>query len=258
MTGSMFGERLKRVRFVFSKFLEFFWFILFPARLGASRINASKDEYCLLDIREKGLPLIISFAGLGTEYNFKRTLADMDIETNVVYIRDLTHQWYLNDLPGVGSGVDEIARFLKKLIDEVKPSKVVCLGASAGGFAAILYGVLIGANRIIGFSPQTFMTKIGCVRHLDYRWLDRVIQINESGAIRDRKYHDLKGIVIGYQGWISIFYDPLHRLDRVHAERIKEAELCALKGKGHDLVRYLRDSGELRQFIRVSVLDNKL
>ena len=127
---------------------------------------------------EPGLPLIISFAGLGDKYEFKKTLAHHSV--NVIFLRDLSHQWYLNDLPTVGCGVSEISKFLSDRIIELKPPKVVAIGTSAGGFAAMLYGALLKVDSICVFSPQSFRSKLLCLLTWDYRWLDRVVDIYEG------------------------------------------------------------------------------
>ena len=127
---------------------------------------------------ESGLPLIISFAGLGDKYEFKKTLAHHSV--NVIFLRDLSHQWYLNDLPTVGCGVSEISKFLSDRIIELKPPKVVAIGTSAGGFAAMLYGALLEVDVICVFSPHSFRSKLLCLLTWDYRWLDRVVDIYEG------------------------------------------------------------------------------
>ena len=45
--------------------------------------------------------------------------------------------------------------YLKREIAQLKPDKLLCLGSSAGGYAAIAAGHLLGADYVHAFAPQT-------------------------------------------------------------------------------------------------------
>ena len=68
-----------------------------------------------------------------------------------IFIRDVKKQWYIS---GINKNIDDqwkLADFLKK---ETSGYKVITLGASAGGYASILFGNLIEAEYIIAFNPR--------------------------------------------------------------------------------------------------------
>lgn len=68
-----------------------------------------------------------------------------------VFIRDIRKQWYIG---GINSKLDtpsKLAEFLKK---ETAGYTVYCIGSSAGGFAAILFGSLLQVNRVYAFNSQ--------------------------------------------------------------------------------------------------------
>ena len=176
----------------------------------------------------------------------------------MIYLRDLNHNWYLNGLPGVGNSVDEMVTLLQQKIEEYKPSRVITMGVSAGGFGAILFGCLLKVDSVLAFSPQTFMNKPNCIVHLDYRWLDRVIQIY-MGDKSNRKYLDLKPFVLRTDIPITAVYDYTHRLDNLHATRIKGANVVhtAMKGGGHTLVKELRHKDMLATIINKAITPTK-
>jgi hypothetical protein len=209
--------------------------------------NFSKSAV-LVDIKNSTWPLVISFAGLGDEFQFRNTLAAFHV--NVIYLRDLKHNWYLNGIPGAGANVEEIVSFLKDQISTCSPPKVITMGASAGGFASILYGTLLNANQIVAFSPQTFMNKFYRFLYFDRRWRDRRKQIY-SGDVGNRKFLNLEPFVKSYRGSIQIFYDGTHRLDRVHATRLNfpQVKLLSFNKGGHALARSLKDDGQLNELI---------
>ena len=47
--------------------------------------------------------------------------------------------------------------YLRREIAQLRPDKVVCIGSSAGGYAAIAAGHLLGADYVHAFSPQTLL-----------------------------------------------------------------------------------------------------
>jgi hypothetical protein len=234
--------------FYFSKVILFIKFILFPKTIKL-KTNANDGAAIQIDFKNTGLPLVIAFSGLGEEFNFVKTLKDYPV--NAIFIRDLKNHWYVDGLSGVGDTVNEVCLYLIRQIALSNPSKVVMIGSSAGGFAALLYGSLLKVDSILAFSPQTFMSKSKCLLYLDYRWLDRVIEIY-AGVSANRRYLDLRPIVKEHSKEIVIVYDKSHRLDRLHAKRIKAPHISFLPKTegGHNLVRRLRDNGELDLLIR--------
>lgn len=207
-----------------------------------------KQGSIYMDIRNSNWPTIVSFAGLGDQFQFKATLANLDV--NIIYLRDLKHNWYVNGVVGVGDDVEGVAGFLRARLKELGTSKVITMGASAGGFAAILYGSLLGVHRIIAFSPQTFMDRFHRTIYYDYRWKDRFQQIY-AGNRSNRPFLDLKRIVRNYKGKVALFYDKKHRLDNIHARRIKgrNIECFPSAGGGHNLVKELRSVGKLEEYL---------
>jgi hypothetical protein len=234
--------------FYLSKIVLFIKFILFPQRIKL-KVNAAEGAAIQIGLKNNGLPLVIAFSGLGQEFNFVKTLKDYPV--NAIFVRDLKNHWYVNGLRDVGNTVDEVCLHLTKQIASLNPSKVIIMGSSAGGFAALLYGSLLKADAILAFSPQTFMTKAKCLFHLDYRWLDRVIEIYASPTV-ERRHLDLRRIVEQHVKEIIVVYDKSHRLDRLHAERLKAPQLFfePKNDGGHNLVRTLRNTGELDFLIR--------
>lgn len=74
-----------------------------------------------------------------------------------IVVRDPAESWYQAGLPEHGDTLEEIAEKLRAEIDGMGAKRVVTFGPSMGGYAAILFGCLIGATRVIAFCPQTFL-----------------------------------------------------------------------------------------------------
>ena len=77
----------------------------------------------------------------------------MNLRADLVFLKDSTRQWYLGELPGISSTFDETLVFLRKEIAGYE--NVVFIGASAGGYASILYGSLLKITGVVAFDPQT-------------------------------------------------------------------------------------------------------
>ena len=68
-----------------------------------------------------------------------------------IFVRDIYKQWYLN---GINNQISSPASLLKLLKQESEGYNIITVGSSAGGYAAILYGSQLGAERIYAFNPQ--------------------------------------------------------------------------------------------------------
>jgi hypothetical protein len=95
------------------------------------------------------------------ETAFKRDIVTKDkfewYETTIksagkhLFLRDIQKQWYLTGINAHINNPDSLLAFLKT---ETAGFRVITVGSSAGGFAAILYGQQLGAEQIFSFNGQ--------------------------------------------------------------------------------------------------------
>jgi len=83
-----------------------------------------------------------------------------------IFVRDIQKQWYIE---GVNSDLctpELLCNELKSLSDGMK---IFAIGSSAGGFAAILFGSLLNAERVYAFNAQLNLNLIvkGSTRNID-------------------------------------------------------------------------------------------
>jgi len=74
---------------------------------------------------------------------------------NVVYLRDFNKRAYLTGVVGLGEGEAATIESLSRLLREIGAERVIVMGASQGGFAALRYGALLGAAWAVSFSGLT-------------------------------------------------------------------------------------------------------
>lgn len=117
--------------------------------------NCSTKEYCAIYFSSNDIYYPNS------EYIFIKRIVEKDVYewfgTRIkkaykhIFIRDVYKQWYLK---GINDKIDTPEKLSLWLKDETKGYKVITVGSSAGGYAALLYGSQLNAERILAFNPQ--------------------------------------------------------------------------------------------------------
>jgi hypothetical protein len=69
----------------------------------------------------------------------------------IIFIRDIYKQWYVTGINKDLNCIDKLVEYIK---NETKSLKIITVGNSAGGYTAVLLGVLLNAVRIITISGQ--------------------------------------------------------------------------------------------------------
>lgn len=99
-------------------------------------------------------------AGLRARYNYVRTLNGLTCNRLYIlddYAKDHRGSYYI----GGNFKFDEetaTRALIQKVMEELKPVKVVCCGSSKGGYAALNFGVEIPNSVMIVGAPQYFLT----------------------------------------------------------------------------------------------------
>lgn len=221
-------------------------------------VEASKESY-LLDFQGEGELLAVCFgfydANGNAQFDFYKRLKKLEAlsgkKINKLLLRDRTSAWYLRGVDGLGADVDSTIDEIKKVITQVKPSRVITIGQSMGGYAAILYGALLNADQAISFGPLSCFDskKLEILR--DYRWLPLVKKLEENPPkpfyndlpklIRDKKpkteFNIFYGTNPGEMGDRNegVNYDAAHAL-AFHGL----AKLFPLHHSPHAVVEYMR------------------
>ena len=123
-------------------------------------------NYEIVDFNNGSKRCVVFFSSNGLYYpNDEETFHTAIIENNrfewkrntpqsvgrVIFLRDVTKSWYLEGINATIDSIEELARFLTK---ETRGLEVICVGSSAGGYAATLLGCLINASHVFSFSGQ--------------------------------------------------------------------------------------------------------
>lgn len=200
--------------------------------------------------------LLVVFGGINQGmgipvFEFQRVIQKE--ETDKIFIRDFQQSWYHLGIDTDIRTFDELEAFLTAELKRFPYKKVTFMGNSMGGYAALLFGTRLRVDRIIAFSPQVFIDPIAKMRALDFRWIKQLSRLYLKGI--NKKFWNLKEYFNSELEDLTsaqIHYTENHRLDRLQATSLQNTavKLFPYSGKGHNLVKELRDSGELLQIIR--------
>lgn len=105
--------------------------------------------------------VIVSFGAKGGGqgvFHFFKVLKPLRGFTKLL-VRDPAGSWYNAGLPGVGDTVEDIAARIKQEVAALGGERIITSGPSMGGYAAILFGCMLGAERAIALAPQTLLDR---------------------------------------------------------------------------------------------------
>lgn len=211
-------------------------------------------------MRSRSRTMLIAFGGIALRtgvppYEFSALTGRAGVKR--LYVRDLRQAWYHRGMPGHGDRLIDIADALREVVARRRVERLVVVGNSAGGYAALVFGTLLGADVVLAFSPQTTLDLESLAQMDDHRWDERLQPLEESAAF-DRNWVDLARALPDArraETRYQVFFDDTH-LDRAHSERLKGLEGLRLFrfGRGqHELVRALRDTGALARVVERAI-----
>ena len=88
-----------------------------------------------------------------------------------ILLRDLYYAHYQRGIDDQRPDFPSLIAYLREEIERLSPEKVVCIGTSGGGYAAILAGHLLRADYVHAFGPQTGDVKPPHLRPRKMRFL---------------------------------------------------------------------------------------
>ena len=212
----------------------------------------------LEDFDANSSALLVAFTGKGRysglNFNFRRMTAGL--KTKRLYVRDTANLWYHGEHRGIGRGVGALSNHLREVISAQDVSRVVTLGSSMDGYAAILFGALINADAVVAITPQTFLDRRSRIRYADTRSIPLKNRIYSCPSASPRYFNLGRFLRTNpYDGQIHLHYG-WDRLDVHHARQIASlpnVEVTIHETHRHDLSRLLKRKGILPALIKNAV-----
>jgi pimeloyl-ACP methyl ester carboxylesterase len=202
--------------------------------------------------------LLLAFGGMAGSitippFEFFSLTAEMPVKR--LFVRDLRQAWYHRGTPGLGSTISAVGTSLKQLIACQRVDRLVTVGSSAGGYAALVFGTLLDADRVLCFAPQTTIDPDILSRMSDHRWTGLLRDLDATHGL-DSRWTDLRRALREAHREADtkydLYFDHTFLADRLHAERLSEVDgvrLHGLQGGGHAIARTMRDTGQLERVL---------
>jgi hypothetical protein len=237
---------------------------------------ATANEDVLIDRVVPGEILVIAFGFVSwttrPEFDFfgrlKKLEATSGCHINKILVRDSGNAWYHRKIEGLGEHVDETALRLRELVRDIAPSKIITIGQSMGGYAAIMYGLLLNARQIISFGPLSFLDTEQARLYNERRWLAVMRALEQTPA--PSGYYDLAALCRARataQTSMHIIFGTKPdqpnstesvNLDAMHAQRLAAGGHCTLHPfpySGHAVVQHLIDTRKINGLLAKLILD---
>ncbi len=217
----------------------------------------------LIDFDPRRRVLLLAFAGqlqqIGIPiFEFRKICSEFK-QVNPILLRDCKKLWYHQGLPEAGDSIADIVSLLKKYVQHPATDRTVVFGNSGGAYAALLFGSLLQVDEIHAFSPKSFLTPWKRIMLGDFKIRNGLALLASLQLRGEKKYFDLKKVLeenTSSAKNIHVYYARDHRIDRWHACRLKNitgVQLHPFPYKKHNLIRFLKENGQLRQIIENAV-----
>lgn len=125
-------------------------------------MNDSNSELKILN--DTNDIVIICFGGLALSFDgilpfeFLNFLSNNYNNCDLIFYRDFKKSWYHNGLEGITNNIEETIEHINNIINQKIYKKIIFMGISAGGYAAILFGSLCkNVTNVVSFIPQTIL-----------------------------------------------------------------------------------------------------
>lgn len=189
--------------------------------------------------------VVVAFTGVqhrlgDIPLEFYRSLGEIDCAP--LFVRDMGQRWYQYE----AKVVDGVAQAIRDAARRAGARRLICLGNSMGGFGALLFGSIIGADAILavgaqsGISPDV-MEEVGDRRYRQFLTGVAAFPFGDLLKLEPAK------------GQVTLCYGADNRPDCAHAARLLRswtAESMPVPRAGHNAAKVLRERGELIPLIR--------
>ena len=165
---------------------------------------------------------------------------------SVVYVRDLRRTWYSGGIVGLGDDVASSVEGFRMLVRRFGAKRILTLGNCIGCVGALRYGLLLGAEGVLGFHPR--------LRPGDDLDLEQKAAVR---AFRGNQNPERRNLLAEYRGAVSrpnvtLIFGEQYTSDAENARsmaEVSEVTAICVPGGAADCVRELLVLGLLDQVL---------
>ncbi|WP_404463342.1 alpha/beta hydrolase [Vreelandella aquamarina] len=185
--------------------------------------------------------LVIIFSGVARRFAVPLPLLDRffaGYSIALVNLVDKEDSYYLNGISGIGDSFESSVEKLREIAKRYGAKRVITMGHSAGGTAALHYGVALDACYILAYTPVCHVGLDFFDRHADYRNRPQIRKVNQLVSAKRfdirpiLEHSDFKGQIDLYAGEYCakdlVHVDYLSGLPQVSAHAVKDVAVHAV------------------------------
>jgi len=173
--------------------------------------------------------------------------------TNVIHVRDTQRMVHLAGIESVPGRMAGAIDFLRERLQDMGTLHLATFGISSGGFAAIRYGIELGARTVVGFGALTDITPQ--IDAIDKRGMRSRERVRSSNADEVRNLRESVGAHPDIA--VELWYGEQFPADVHHARNLDGLDNVCLNAvpdlADHDLPRYLMAAGRLHGIIATAL-----
>lgn len=196
--------------------------------------------------------LIIMFSSLPAVHKQRFDFKDFckDLPQTFLFLRDnRSETMYHNGIPGLAGDVDEGVEFLRYFINKMSAKRVTMFGTSIGGYAALMYGYLLGVDDIVTagtvsfLDPGTLAAYNGVGERIPNGMQGVVNFYHQTG--RDPQYLDVWPLVQQNPdrvGAVKMYYtpgDPIDTTHTLHLARVPRVQAVPVPRSTHRYIAFM-------------------
>jgi hypothetical protein len=228
-----------------------------PESLLTTQRLANHSSNLVIESGKDPSRLIIAFTGFHGGLNvpvFDFLGATGMMSASRILLRDPLQLLYLKGCRPDEPSFDRLLRRLRREIESLGARHVSCVGTSGGGFAAMLFGHLLGVDRVHAFAPTVAGSVLLSMKRRDWAQLKQrtaplhlLLELTHPWMW---KYLDLKKLLSEWNGrtefTVHVCGDNPGDMSRV--ERLRGAPHVRIEAhpcRTHQVAKYLIRSGKL-------------
>lgn len=197
--------------------------------------------------------VLLVFTGLANKTGMPLRTLDhylASFNTSVIYLRDSSRLLFNNGVASLAGSFDLTVNFLQKTIGQLDAKRLIILGVSAGGFAAVRYGMYLEADKIVCCGAPTNLNADFLVNDGRARIICNRLQILTP------EVRDLKPIISQSEKKppIKLYYGANMPQDKLHAAHLADLTNLSIyeiaDTERHDLLKKFEEDGSLRTFLQ--------
>ncbi len=184
--------------------------------------------------------LVIYFSGTGkSNGKFDFWTSGQRLDASILFVSDGRNYWYQQGIQGLGTTIDQTVEAIQKLKSEIGAERIFTVGASMGGYGAVLYAALLGGDALaFSFDSILKLPTSPSERHMP-----------EKAPVH---YPDIVPLIRDTNTRVHIYAGEMYTMDIVGALRLAElpsVTIETLRGIDHSSARFVNLTAGLNDVI---------